>query len=137
VSLFQGEMAAATSTVAPYVVPIDPAGGYLNNWAQRWGRNAGILLASAADSERLCSHLREVFVVTNEQGQEHFFRFYDPRVLRVYLPTCTPEEVRDFFGPITTMLSESRMPDSVLRFAVDFNGISTSTLDLSNMEATP
>lgn len=43
VSLFQGDMAAAAATVAPYVVPIDPESGYLERWGSRAGRNVGIL----------------------------------------------------------------------------------------------
>jgi hypothetical protein len=35
------------------------------------------------------------------------FRYYDPRVLRSYLPTCTPEELAQVFGPIHSFVMES------------------------------
>ena len=35
---------------------------------------------------------------------------HDPRVLRVFLPTCTPDELSDFFGPIGSFLVESDQP---------------------------
>jgi len=45
--------------------------------------------------------------VQDAKGKDMYFRFYDPRVLRVFLPTCTPEELSDFFGPIAGFLIES------------------------------
>ena len=45
-------------------------------------------------------HFRQFLRVRDEAGREFFFRFYDPRVLRVYLPTCNSEELRTFFGPV-------------------------------------
>jgi hypothetical protein len=35
------------------------------------------------------------------------FRFYDPRVLRVYLPTCWPGELTRMFGPVESFVMES------------------------------
>ncbi len=37
----------------------------------------------------------------SEQKAPLVFRYYDPRVLRVYLPTCSPAEFARFFGPIS------------------------------------
>lgn len=34
------------------------------------------------------------------------FRFYDPRVLRLYLPTCTSTELEQVFGPVGTFFTE-------------------------------
>lgn len=122
VSLFQGDMAAAATTVAPYVVPIDPAGGYLQNWARRWGKNAGILLTTSAQADILHAHLRGIFIAKNEQGQEYFFRFYDPRVLRGFLPTCQPEELREFFGPIVRFVADDEPSDYYVGYSCS-NGI--------------
>ncbi len=41
------------------------------------------------------------------RGRILVFRFYDPRVLRAYLPTCTAEEIAQFFGPISHFAAES------------------------------
>ncbi|KIH82848.1 hypothetical protein UCMB321_3303 [Pseudomonas batumici] len=34
------------------------------------------------------------------------FRYYDPRVLSVFLPTCTDEEFTKFLGPLNRLLVE-------------------------------
>lgn len=116
-SLFRGEAAQFMREFAPYLIPIDPASAYLDHWAERWGKNVGILLTSFADPDKLFRHLREIFVVKDEEGQKYFFRYYDPRVLTVYLPTCTPEDSREFFGPIQAIFIEGNDPGSLTRFA--------------------
>ena len=35
-----------------------------------------------------------------------YFRFYDPVVLRTFLPTATPRQMEDFFGPISAFYVE-------------------------------
>jgi hypothetical protein len=115
--LFHGEAAQYMGHVAPWLVPIDPDGGYLECWAERWGKNPGILLTSAAPPEKLFRHLREIFVVKDEGGQEYFFRYYDPRVLRVYLPTCTPSDSLGFFGSVCSILFEAESREHAIRFS--------------------
>ncbi len=120
--LFKGEAAQYMREVAPYLIPIPLDSEYLESWAERWGKNVGILLTTSATPDKLLRHLREIFVVKDEEGQEYFFRFYDPRVLRVYLPTCTAEETRQFFGPIQAFLLEGGERDLLLRFVPGVEG---------------
>ena len=47
------------------------------------------------------------------------FRYYDPRVLRVYLPTCTPDELEMLFGPIERFWMESNAAGTVLDFRLN------------------
>jgi len=39
-----------------------------------------------------------------------FFRFYDPRVMRGYLPTCSPKQLAEFFGPVDFYIAEGEAP---------------------------
>jgi hypothetical protein len=109
--LFEGEVASALADVAPYLMMIDPNGGYLRNWARHWGKCAGILFTTSADSHDLYAHLRHIFIVKDEQDQPYFFRFYDPRVLRIFLPTCTPQQLSEFFGPVRRWICETTEGD--------------------------
>ena len=124
-TLFEGPLARELQSYGPLLVPIDPESEYLESWARRWGDNAGILLVARRDRVSVRAHLREIFVVQDETGQEHFFRFYDPRVLRAYLPTCTAEETRTFFGPITRMIVESADATQILRYRPGAKGVLT------------
>jgi hypothetical protein len=48
-----------------------------------------------------------------------YFRYYDPRVLRVYLPTCNAEEIKIVFGPIGSYITEDENSSELLRFSLD------------------
>jgi hypothetical protein len=106
-TLLEGEMAPFLDSVAPHLVPINLESDYLELWAERLGGSAGILLLTKKGLLMLREHLRNIFTVTDEENNEFFFRYYDPRVLRAYLPTCTGEEAKEFFGPIRRILAES------------------------------
>lgn len=127
--LFKGAAASCEEieSVAPYFIPVDLETEFLEHWSEFWGRNAGILFVSAAEPRVIFRHLRKIFVVQDEQGQEYFFRFYDPRVLRVYLPTCTPEELTEFFGPVERFVLEGDDPNSLLSLAFELGELKTSS----------
>jgi len=105
-TLLEGEMARFLDLVAPHLILIDLESEYLDLWFERLGNSAGILLLTEKSPRSLRSHLRNIFTVTDEENNEFFFRYYDPRVLRVYLPTCTSREAKVFFGPIRRILVE-------------------------------
>ena len=49
------------------------------------------------------------------------FRFYDPRVLRKFLPTCNADELQTFFGKVETFFAEDEKekPFSAFNFEND------------------
>src|SRR5215831_7499241 len=102
VSLYRGEPEESLADVAPYLVKIDQDAGLLdwlvtNGWGQSWG----IFLISESDIERVRRHLRHFLIVHDPEGAELYFRFYDPRVLNAFLPTCTASQLKQFFGPVS------------------------------------
>jgi len=58
------------------------------------------------------------------------FRYYDPRVLRVYLPTCVRSELRTVFGPIERFWTEGENPDKMLEFRFRERDLEERTLGL-------
>jgi len=56
--------------------------------------------------------------VQTEDGRELYFRFYDPRVLRIFLPTCNAEEAATFFGPVRQFLVEAQDAETLLQFSL-------------------
>lgn len=52
----------------------------------------------------------------DEKGRRLVFRYYDPCVLRVYLPTCNPAELRTVYGPIECFWTEAESPNNILEF---------------------
>jgi hypothetical protein len=60
----------------------------------------GIFLTSRADLRSLRNHFRRFLMVLDPDGRKLYFRYYDPRVLRVYLPTCNAEEREIVYGDV-------------------------------------
>lgn len=65
----------------------------------------------------LRKHFRSLLRVRDELGETLVFHFYDPKVLRVYLPTCKPFENRSILGPVAALFCEGDNPGDVLEFA--------------------
>lgn len=103
-TLFVGDLAQHLDHVAPHLIGLKRNSGFLDLWAEHLDRSPGILLLTEATADELWAHLRKIFIISDENGEEFSFRYYDPRVLRPYLPTCTKSEAREFFGPIRRIM---------------------------------
>ena len=119
-SLYEGIEGERLAAAAPYLVQLPKESPLLETLARdAWGRSWGVYLTCDQPFEAVRKHLRRFLLVTDEGGEELYFRYYDPRVLRVYLPTCTRQEVREFFGPIRQFLMEGEAPTTLLIFSRD------------------
>jgi hypothetical protein len=54
--------------------------------------------------------------VQTPDGPKRFFRYYDPRVLRNFLPTCDAAQLREMFGPVDRFDLEAPDSSSLLRY---------------------
>jgi hypothetical protein len=100
--------------VAPYLLPL--AGRLESLMPLAWGNSWGVFLRSEATLAELRKHFRRFLMVQLEDGEEVYFRFYDPRVLRVFLPTCTAPEREGFLGPVQTFVIEGEHFGEMVRF---------------------
>jgi hypothetical protein len=106
-SLYEGENGDRLKDVAPYLALLPKTSQLLKLLMNEgWGKGWGVFFNSDVPFAGVMKHLRRFLTVQNEEGQSLYFRFYDPRVLRTFLPTCTPEESADFFGPISRFVAE-------------------------------
>jgi hypothetical protein len=104
--LYSGKLPRELEMVAPQLVELHPGNRLTAQLLDEgWGNAWGVLLRTP-DPVNLRHHLRKFLKVQDEDGRRLLFRYYDPRVLRVYLPTCTPSELRQVFGPIEGWLVE-------------------------------
>lgn len=115
--LYAGEIKPDLAEVAPYLVRLQPDSEF-TTWVleQGWGKHWGIFALSAAGFRELRQHFRRFLTVHDSSGKPMLFRYYDPRVLRLYLPTCEPEELAVVFGPVLCYVLEAEEPDKLLRF---------------------
>ncbi len=118
VCLHRGKMAKELACVAPYLVQLqseDPFTQWLLD--SGWGKSRYVFVRSSATLNELKRHFRTFLTVYDEEGKSFFFRFYDPRVLRVYLPTCNAAEIKTVFGPVESFVVEEEDPSVLLHFS--------------------
>ena len=129
--LYRGVLPPAVENVAPWLLRLVPGQPYVEQFfARGWNQSWGTLLACAAPSRELRRHLRRFLRVRTEDGRILVFRYYDPRVLRAYLPTCTPQEIAGFFGPISAMVAEAEDPAAAHVFRPSNEGLDTRLIQL-------
>lgn len=116
VCLLSGDLDPELAQAAPYLVALDVAKNF-TTWLidQGWGQHWGVFVVSASDFRDMRQHMRSLLFVYGPDDEPLFFRFYDPRVLRVFLPTCNREELTHLFGPVDLFLIESLDGQSLLQ----------------------
>lgn len=98
VSLYRGRAEEELFAIAPHLFVADEA---VVEWiaGDLWPGPWGFFALADASLEDLRLHYRRFLTVEGPSGESWYFRFYDPRVLRTYLGTCTDAELARFFGP--------------------------------------
>jgi hypothetical protein len=137
-SLYEGSAGNQLAAAAPYLVSLPRESAFLDTLIRDgWGKSWGVYLTCDKPFKEVRKHLRHFLMVELEGGENVYFRFYDPRALRVFLPTCTPSEVNQFFGPITTYLMEANTPETLLRFSHEQGELLQQTIALRVFEVEP
>jgi hypothetical protein len=109
-SLFEGRESEGLALQAPYLVRL-PRGSrlleqtVLEGWGERWG----IYLCCRRPFDEVRRQLRRSLMVKREATEKRmYFRFYDPEVLRLFLPTCSLRQREQIFGEIEAFVVEGR-----------------------------
>jgi len=131
-SLYEGPEAIRLSFVAPYLIALPKRTPFLEQLVREgWGNSWGVYLTCDRPFEEVRRHLRHFLTVELEGKPEKvLFRFYDPRVLRMFLPTCTPWEASEFFGPIRRYVLEGEDPGVFLEYRNISAGIQSASKQL-------
>ena len=106
--LYRGEIPIDLAKVAPYIVQLEadcPHTDWLLSHCNK--SNWGIFTKSASNIEAISQHFRSFLKVFDPAGAPLYFRFYDPRVFRTYLPSCTEKELLLWFRQIHTFYVDS------------------------------
>ena len=115
--LYEGKLEQPLAETAPYLVLLDAGDAFTATiLTEGWGRSWGIFLSSSAPPEEVRRHLRQFLKVEDDREQPLYFRYYDPRVFRVYLPTCDAKELKLFFGPVQRFWCETGDGRSILEY---------------------
>ncbi len=107
ICLYEGDSERFLGAVAPWLFDLEDGSDFAAWLSEAAQSNSwGVFIRCNAEPNELYTHLRKFLVVATEDGRELYFRYYDPRVLREFLPTCDKQQLLDFFGPIEAFLAE-------------------------------
>jgi hypothetical protein len=107
-SLYDGEQGRAYDDIAPYLVKLRRDSALLERLvAEGWTDAWGLYVASTADFDAVRRHLRRFLRVEVEDDPRRLlFRYYDPRVLRGFLESSTPEQRAELLAGQEAILFE-------------------------------
>lgn len=132
VCLYRGDLHPELEFAAPYLVQVDFDDRFTQSLIRDgWGQSWGVFLRSPGGIERLRKHLRSLLRVEDEAGRKLVFRFYDPRVLRAYLPTCFADELKTVYGGIECFYTETESPNELLGFRFDRGKLITERVPIA------
>lgn len=125
-SLYKGRAAHELADQAPYLFRWESQSSYArwlisNGWGQSWG----IFCTAQGDLASLERHFRKFLIVQKEGGGQLYFRFYDPRALRIVMPTFDAGQLEEFFGPVKSYILEDADPKFALRYSLQNRRLKT------------
>jgi len=131
-SLYAGEAEKKLEEFAPYLYHI-PDGCETEAHFRKAGKGLswGIMLETEWPFEELKTHLRRFLRVKMESGETMYFRFYDPRVLRIFLPTCDQDQLLTFFGRIRSFWTENESGEEMTRWWLENGQLKSDGIDVS------
>jgi hypothetical protein len=115
--LFSGENDPMILTRAPWLVRAEPGSETMawilqEGWARNWGMFAVVPRETPFDA--VLGHFRKFLQVRLPDERLVFFRFYDPRVQRLFLPSCDHAQSFELFGLPLAWICEGENGDALL-----------------------
>jgi hypothetical protein len=122
--LFRGVEDPELAETAPYLVRLE-ADDSFTEWviAEGLGKHWGIFAVAPEETPfvALRKHFRDMVRVRLPNGETSIFRYYDPRVYNIFLPTCNQEQLREVFGPVTKYYAENPSAKEALFELIEYS----------------
>jgi hypothetical protein len=136
-SLYRGSSSERLSSVAPYLFQFAYRTSFANWYFKSgWGQSWGILFRSSYPLAAVHRHFRKFIMVQSEGSQQLYFRFYDPRVLRIFLPTCSRDQILEFFGDVVDyFIVEDKDPAFAIRYRHENGELRTERMPVAEIIA--
>ena len=126
--LYSGNLPIVLERAAPHLVQVTPDDRFMWKLIDLgWGNGWNIFFRSESSLAGLRNHFRRIAIVRDEYLRRLVFRYYDPRVLRVYLPTCVSKELAAVFGPVKRFYMEGETGDQMRIFSLAKGELETET----------
>ncbi len=131
-SFFQGAAGERLADFAPYLVQLTGKDTLLISLIYGgWGNNWGSYFTSKAPFDALYTHLGTYLRLADASGNQNFFRFFDPRVLRKFLQRSKPDYQKAFLGPVDAWLVEGEDPGVAVKYTRGDDGLVLKEIPVS------
>lgn len=116
-SLYDGLKGDTLADVAPYLVQLEKDSELLKFLVnETWGESWGIFLIGARPFVEVRRRLRRSLMVRDEESEKKlYFRFYDPRVMRIFWPAATVRQKSEMTGSEISAFLLEGMQDELIR----------------------
>ena len=117
--LFAGWLELDVLRAAPQIVRLTEESRLLQVWANEGrGQSWGIQCTSTGSLIDVRRHFRHFLQAKLPDARTVLFRFYDPRVWRVYFPTCPEDQLRLWFAHVEEYSCESEEGTETVRYTL-------------------
>jgi hypothetical protein len=100
---------------------------------ESWGRHWCLFFTSMHPIQDVRNHLRNLMVVQTEDNRRFLFRYWDPRLLQIYLPNCSPQELTSLFGPVHAYVVQDMLdPGKLIEYTLTPQGLQTKPFQLAH-----
>lgn len=105
--LWSGKLAPDLEEVAPYLVKLQQD-SIFTDWLikEGWGNSWNIFVESQLGFKAFRKQIRKLLLVKSPEGENLIFRFYDPRVIDIFLPTCDANQSAELFENLISIIYE-------------------------------
>ena len=115
---------------APFLAALLPGAAFTDQvFKESPGNHWGIYAHCRRSMTEVRRHCRALLNVFDENGNPLTFRYYDPRVLRKFLPTCNAGELKTLFGELEELFAESEDGKTLRTYRLDNNELKQTDLD--------
>lgn len=123
--LLRGELPQELADAAPYLIKLELY-DHITEWLLNvWDHHAGIFAVVDAQMsfDAVRRHFRRFLVISGPGNARLYFRYYDPRILRVCLPTCNVAQTEFIFGPVDLYITAGNEPRTIAKFWSGKDGV--------------
>ena len=98
--LYEGTRFAELTDAGPVLVATQPDSLLSQHFEKHWSTTAGVTLNSHAPVDKLIQHLTSLVHVGVHGGVNVLFRYYDPRILYLWLMDMSDRQRNSVLGPV-------------------------------------
>ena len=132
--LYESSKEKIYQTIGPYIFSVKNSSPFYEWYMKNgWGNAWGLMIFSSETIDRLNDHFLKFKYMQDESGIKQYFRYYDPRVLKKFLPTCTKEELNKFFGPIEYFIVEGDLKVEAIKFVLENDKLNQEKISVSQV----